>query len=159
MDELKKVVIYTDGCCLGNPGAGGYGVILRYNHHEKHFSGGFRLTTNNRMEIMAAIIGLSALKERCRVIIYSDSQYLVEAMTKGWVVRWKANHWWRNKDEQAMNFDLWERVLSLCEKHSVTFLWIKGHDGHPENEACDRLAKYAARQDGLPHDEGYYISD
>jgi len=107
------------------------------------------------MELMAAIIGLSALKERCRVMLYSDSQYLVESMTKGWVARWKANHWWRNKDEQAMNVDLWARVLSLCEQHAVTFLWVKGHDGHPENEACDRLSKDAARQEDLPHDEGY----
>ncbi|MFH0957279.1 MAG: ribonuclease HI, partial [Pseudomonadota bacterium] len=126
MDELKDVTIYTDGCCFGNPGAGGYGVILRYNNHEKRLSGGFRFTTNNRMEIMAVIIGLSALKERCRVTLYSDSQYVVESMTKGWVARWKANHWWRNKDEKAMNVDLWERLLSLCQQHSVTFLWVKG---------------------------------
>ena len=155
MDELKEVTIYTDGGCLGNPGSGGYGVVLRHGNHEKCLSGGFRLTTNNRMEIMAAIVGLEALKAPCAVTLHTDSKYVVDAMTQGWVLRWKAKNWWRTKDEKAINVDLWERLLKICERHQVKFIWLKGHAGHPENERCDQLAKEAASQPDLPIDEVY----
>ncbi|WP_303883703.1 ribonuclease HI [Acetomicrobium mobile] len=152
---MKKVTIYTDGACLGNPGPGGYGVVLLYNGHRKEISGGFRLTTNNRMEIYAAIVGLSALNCSCEVTLYTDSRYLADAMNKGWVRRWKAKGWMRNKKEKALNVDLWKKLLELCEKHKVKFIWVKGHDGNPENERCDELSTSAARLPDLPADEGY----
>jgi ribonuclease HI len=155
MSELKEVTIYTDGCCIMNPGPGGYGVILCYNNHEKELSGGFRLTTSNRMEIMAAIVGLKVLKTPCSVTLYSDSKYLVESMTEGWVHCWKINNWWRNKKEKAVNIDLWEELLDLCGKHKVKFVWLKGHNGHIYNERCDAISKKAANQQNLTIDEGY----
>ena len=118
-------------------------------------SGGFRLTTNNRMEIYAAIAGLELLKQPCRVTLYSDSQYLVDAMMKGWVMKWRQNDWWRTSKDRALNIDLWERLLRLCETHQVEFRWVKGHAGHLENERCDALAMSALRQPDLPSDEGY----
>src|SRR5262245_578798 len=121
MADNKKVVIYTDGACLGNPGPGGYGVVLLYNNTRKEISGGFRLTTNNRMEIFAAIAGLKALKTSCEVTIYSDSQYVVDAIMRGWASRWKANGWRRNKKDMAVNADLWEQLLNLCAQHEVKF--------------------------------------
>lgn len=154
-DPQKNVTIYTDGGCLGNPGPGGYGVVLRYGEHEKRLSGGFRQTTNNRMEIMAAITGLEALKSPCSITLYSDSKYLVDAMRLGWVERWKANGWRRNKKEKAVNVDLWERLLAVCEGHTVSFVWIEGHAGHRYNEACDVLSKQAAARADLPVDDGY----
>ena len=154
-DPKKEVTIYTDGGCLGNPGPGGYGVVLRYGRHEKCLSGGFARTTNNRMEIMAAIVGLESLKDPCRVTLHSDSKYVVDAMTLGWVRRWRANSWRRNKKDKAVNVDLWERLLAACARHEVAFKWVKGHAGHPDNEACDRLANAAAARDDLPIDEGY----
>lgn len=153
--NLKHVTIYTDGACSGNPGPGGYGVVLIYGKHRKELSGGFRLTTNNRMEIMAAIVGLSALKEKCRVTLYTDSQYLVDAIMKGWAKRWKANNWYRNKKEKARNIDLWDKLLPLCEQHEVEFVWIRGHNGNPNNERCDNLSVQASAQDDLPPDVGY----
>ena len=155
MNKLKEIIIYTDGSCIGNPGPGGYCVILKYNEHEKQISGGFRLNTNNRMEIMAAIVGLEALKFRCSVTLYSDSKYLVEAMNENWVQRWKANGWFRNKKERAINIDLWERLLDLCNRHSVKFVWVKGHKGDKWNEQCDALSKKAATQQGVLIDEEY----
>jgi ribonuclease HI len=155
MSDTKKVVIYTDGACLGNPGPGGYGAVLLYQNTRKEISGGFRLTTNNRMEIFAAIAGLQALKASCDVTLYSDSQYVVNAITKGWASRWKANGWRRNKKEMAINADLWEQLLTLCAQHKVNFVWVRGHAGNKENERCDELAVCAARQNGLPHDNGY----
>jgi ribonuclease HI len=157
MDDAKKpaVTIYTDGGCLGNPGPGGYGVVLRYGQHEKCLSGGFARTTNNRMEIMAAIVGLEALKDTCDVTLHSDSKYVVDAMSKGWVQRWRANGWKRNKKDKAVNVDLWERLLTACAVHEVAFKWVKGHAGHPDNEACDRLANAAAARTDLPPDEAY----
>lgn len=152
---MKSVLIYTDGACIGNPGLGGYGVILAYDKHRKELSGGYRLTTNNRMELMAAIQGLAALKEPCQVQLFSDSEYLVKAMEKGWARRWKANNWYRNKKEKAENQDLWEEILDLCNKHTVQFEWIRGHDGHLENERCDTLAITAARLPNLPIDREY----
>ncbi len=156
MDESKKeVTIYTDGGCLGNPGPGGYGVVLRCGRHEKCLSGGFARTTNNRMEIMAAIAGLEALKDPCHVTLHSDSKYVVNAMTQGWVQRWRANGWKRNKKDKAVNVDLWLRLLDACARHEVAFKWVKGHAGHPDNEACDRLANAAATRRDLPTDAGY----
>ena len=151
----EQVTIYTDGACLGNPGPGGYGAVLLYGSQRKELSGGFKLTTNNRMEITAALVALEALREPCRVILYSDSQYLVNAMSKGWAQRWQANGWKRNKREDAVNPDLWERMLELCQRHTVEFRWVRGHSGTKENERCDRLAVAAARDSGLPDDPGY----
>ena len=152
---LKNVTIYTDGGCLGNPGPGGYGVVLIYGTIRKELSGGFRRTTNNRMELMAAIRGLEALKLPCRVTLHSDSEYVVNAMEKGWARRWRDNGWRRNKKEKAINPDLWERLLGLCEIHQVRFQWVRGHAGTPENERCDRLAQDAARGKHLAVDEAY----
>ncbi|AEF94692.1 Ribonuclease H [Desulfotomaculum nigrificans CO-1-SRB] len=149
---MKDVVIYTDGACSGNPGPGGYGVVLLYQGHRKELSGGFRDTTNNRMEILAAIVGLEALKESCNVTVYTDSQYLYNAIEKGWAKKWRANGWMRNKKEPALNPDLWDRLLKLMERHNVKFVWVKGHAGHPENERCDQLAVAAAKQPNLPPD-------
>ena len=152
----KHVSIYTDGACLGNPGPGGYGVVLLYGQHRKELSGGFRLTTNNRMEIMAVIVGLEELQEPCSVSLYSDSQYVVNAISKGWAKRWKANGWKRNsKGEKALNPDLWDKMLDLCGKHEVTFKWVKGHSGNKENERCDSLAVDSAKMKELPADSGY----
>ena len=153
-----KIDIYTDGACIGNPGRGGYGVVLLYDEHRKELSGGYRKTTNNRMEILAAIVGLEALKQGCHVQVYSDSQYLVNAMELGWAGKWRANGWRRNKREKALNPDLWKRLLGLCEHHDVKFAWVRGHVGNPENERCDELATEAARQPNLPVDEGYETS-
>ena len=155
MTEPKHVIIYTDGACIGNPGPGGYGVVLLYQNHRKELSGGFRKTTNNRMEIMAAIMGLEALREKCRVMLCSDSEYLVKAMSKGWVRRWRANGWKRNKKDRALNPDLWERLLQLCEHHEVEFRWVMGHAGNAGNARCDELAVQAAQQPNLPIDGGY----
>ena len=151
----KTVIIYTDGACSGNPGPGGYGVVLCYQKQQKQLAQGFRLTTNNRMEIMAAIAGLDALKSSCRVKLYSDSKYLVDAMTRGWVMRWQANGWKRNKKEQASNIDLWKRLLPLCRRHKVEYIWLKGHAGHQWNECCDQLARQALDRPHLLPDEGY----
>jgi ribonuclease HI len=155
MERLKRVTIYTDGACLGNPGPGGYGVVLLYKGRRKELSGGYRETTNNRMEIMAAIVGLKALKEKCEATLYSDSEYLVKAMTKGWVERWRKNNWRRNRKEKALNPDLWEQLLQLYEYHQVEFKWVKGHAKSAENNRCDELALEAAQQSNLLVDEGY----
>lgn len=152
---FKQVTIYTDGACLGNPGPGGYGVILLYGNRRKELSAGFRLTTNNRMEILAAIIGLQTLKEKCRVILYSDSQYLVNAMQLGWAARWRENQWLRNKRDKALNPDLWEQLLRCSGSSDVEFRWLRGHAGHPENERCDQLAMAAAKGRNLAIDFGY----
>lgn len=152
---LKHVAIYTDGAASGNPGPGGYGVILEFQGKRKELSGGYRRTTNNRMELLAAVVGLEALKERCEVTLYTDSAYLVNALNEGWAQRWRAHGWMRNKNEPALNPDLWERLLRLCEQHEVHFVWVKGHAGHPENERCDQLAQEAARGINLPVDTAY----
>ena len=155
----QNVTIHTDGACLGNPGPGGYGVVLRYEERSeerrKELAGGFRETTNNRMELTAAIIGLEALKEPCTVTLYSDSRYLVDAISKGWAKRWQANGWKRNKRDAAVNPDLWARLLKLLDQHDVEFRWVRGHAGNRENERCDKLASEAARQSRLPVDPGY----
>jgi len=149
---MKKIKLFTDGACSGNPGPGGYGAILKYGDHTKELSGGFRNTTNNRMELMAVIAGLSQLKEPCQVSVVTDSRYVVDAIQRGWVNRWASNGWMRNKKEKASNVDLWKKLLALLRKHDVTFTWIRGHTGHPENERCDQLAVSAAAGPDLRED-------
>ncbi len=149
------VTIYTDGACIGNPGPGGYGAVLLSGEHRKELSGGFANTTNNRMEILAAIVGLESLKKPSAVTIYSDSRYLVDAIEKGWAPKWQANGWMRNKKERAVNPDLWERLLDLTKQHDVEFRWVRGHAGNKENERCDKLAVAAAKGRNLPVDSGY----
>lgn len=152
---MKKVTIYTDGACSGNPGPGGYGAVLRYGGHSRELSGGFRKTTNNRMELLAVISGLEALKFPCEVTIYSDSRYIVDAVNKGWARRWKANGWQRNKKEKAVNPDLWARLLDLLDVHHTEFRWVKGHAGNEGNERADALAVAAANAEDLAVDQGY----
>lgn len=137
---MKTVEIFSDGACSGNPGPGGYGTILRFGAAEKELSGGDAHTTNNRMELMGVIAGLSALKEPCRVVLTTDSKYVVDSITKGWVYGWQKKGWKKSDGKTALNIDLWEQLLPLLEKHKVEFNWVKGHAGHPENERCDRLA-------------------
>ncbi len=137
---MKEVTIFTDGACSGNPGPGGWGAILRYGSAEKELSGGERETTNNRMELTAVIVALAALKEPCAVTLYSDSKYVVDAIDKGWVYGWKKKGWIKSDKKPALNVDLWEQLLPLLAYHKVTFRWVKGHNEHPENERCDRLA-------------------
>ncbi len=144
MSQPKHVDIYTDGACSGNPGPGGYGVILNYKGTRRELSGGEAATTNNRMELKAVITGLEALKEPCEVTLYSDSKYIIDAIQQRWVYKWKANGWMRNKKDPALNPDLWQRLLEQLERHQVNFVWVKGHAGHPENERCDALAVAAA---------------
>lgn len=137
---MKTVEIFTDGACSGNPGPGGWGAVLRYNGHEKEMSGGEAHTTNNRMELSAVLFALGALKEECNVILTSDSKYVVDSIEKGWVYGWKKKGWKKADGKPALNVDLWEQLLPLLARHKVTFNWIKGHAGHPENERCDRMA-------------------
>ena len=136
----KHIEIFTDGACSGNPGPGGWGAILRFGEHEKELSGGEKNTTNNRMELTAVISALSALKEPCEVTLTTDSKYVADAIEKGWAVSWKNNGWRKADKKPALNSDLWEELLNLLEIHEVTFNWVKGHAGHPENERCDKLA-------------------
>ncbi len=137
---MKFVELFTDGACSGNPGPGGWGVVLRYNGHEKELSGGEKDTTNNRMELTAAIMGLSALKEPCEVRLVTDSKYVADGITKGWAESWRKNNWRKADKKPALNPDLWEKLLDLIKEHNVTIEWVKGHAGHPENERCDQLA-------------------
>lgn len=154
------VKIYTDGSARGNPdGPGGYGTILHYTDprgvlHEREFSQGYIRTTNNRMELMAAITGLEALTKPCQVELYSDSKYLTDAFNQKWIDSWIRKGWKRGKNEPVKNVDLWQRLLAAMEGHQVTFIWVKGHDGHPLNERCDRLATTAADGADLIKDEG-----
>ncbi len=153
MSKIKQAIIYTDGACSGNPGPGGYGVVLLCEGSRRELSGGFQNTTNNRMEMLAAIKGLESLKERHKVTIFSDSKYLVDSISKGWVFRWMANGWMRNKRERALNVDLWKQLLKLCEFHDVEFQWVRGHSRNKENERCDYLAVQASRETRLPIDK------
>lgn len=137
---MKKIDIYTDGACSGNPGKGGWGAVLVYKDKEKEISGGEAQTTNNRMELTAVIEALSALKEPCEVTLTTDSKYVCDAINKGWVFSWKNNNWKKADKKPALNVDLWEKLLSLLEKHKVEFVWVKGHNGHKYNERCDALA-------------------
>jgi ribonuclease HI len=154
---MKRVDAYTDGACSGNPGPGGYAVILRWNGHEREISKGFRRTTNNRMEIRAVIAALESLTEPCELVIHSDSQYVVNAVQQGWARKWRANGWMRNKKEEALNPDLWGRLLDLLERsgHKVRFVWVRGHSGHDENERADELAVAACSAADLEVDAGY----
>ena len=136
----KQVEIFTDGACSGNPGAGGWGAVLRFGRHEKELSGGEMQTTNNRMELTAVIMALSALKEPCTVTITTDSKYVADAVSKGWVYGWQKKNWMRAPGEPVKNPDLWKRLLALLAEHDVTFRRVRGHNGHPENERCDALA-------------------
>jgi ribonuclease HI len=149
------VEIYTDGGCEPNPGPGGYGAVLLHPKKRHEVSAGFRLTTNNRMEIYAAIAGLQLLNRPCKVTLYTDSQYLADSMMKGWVAKWKKNDWWQTNQKRAENIDLWEKLLPLCEMHQVEFSWVRGHTGVLENERCDQLAMAALRGANPPPDEGY----
>jgi ribonuclease HI len=142
---MKAVTVYTDGACLGNPGPGGYAAILKYLGHEKVLQGADPKTTNQRMELMAAIAGLNALKEACAVEVVSDSQYLIKGMTE-WIKQWQAKGWKNGRGRAVENRDLWEKLTSLAEKHQVKWTWVRGHNGHPENERCDRLANEAAQR-------------
>lgn len=137
---MKYIELFTDGACSGNPGPGGWGVVLRYQGHEKELCGGEKETTNNRMELTAAIMGLSALKEPCKVRLVTDSKYVADGITKGWAESWQKNNWRKADKKPALNPDLWEKLLELVKTHDVTIEWVKGHAGHPENERCDRLA-------------------
>lgn len=168
---MKKVKIYTDGACSGNPGPGGWGAIISFSGLEKELSGGAAYTTNNRMELTAAIEALKALNQKCEVDLYSDSKYLVDALEKGWVYTWRKNNWIKSDKKPALNPDLWETLLGLMAKHKVTVHWVKGHANNSRNERCDKLAvaesrKYArmgnikpepeeekVRWEGLPWDE------
>ncbi len=152
---MKEVTIYTDGACSGNPGKGGFGVVLNYMGKKKEISKGYKCTTNNRMEIMAALAGLSALKEPCRVILYSDSKYLVDSVNKGWIASWQKNGWKNSKKEKVKNRELFEELIELMNIHEVEYRWVKGHDGHSENERCDYLATSAAKSENLEEDTGY----
>jgi ribonuclease HI len=146
----SEAIIYTDGACIGNPGPGGYGVIIIKGEKREELSGGFRRTTNNRMEMKAAIEGLSKLSEPARVTLYSDSQYLVNGINLGWARQWRIK-----KYKGKKNPDLWEQILQLCERHDVKFKWVQGHNGQPENERCDQLSVQAALRRGLPADSIY----
>ena len=157
-DALKNVVLFCDGACLGNPGPGGYGVILVYGAHRRELSGGFRLTTNNRMELTAAIKGFEALKERCAVRLVSDSEYLVNAISKRWIHGWQARGW-RRQGKAVPNADLWQQILRWLAFHQVSVEWIRGHAGHAENERCDLIARTAASAADLPSDAGYERRD
>ena len=137
---MKHVDIYTDGACRGNPGRGGWGAILVYHGHEKELSGGEAQTTNNRMELTAAIVALETLKEPCEVTLYSDSKYMIDSITKGWAESWRARGWKKGDKSPALNPDLWEKLLNLLSLHKVTFVWVRGHNGHAYNERCDTLA-------------------
>lgn len=137
---MTEVEIFTDGACSGNPGPGGWGAVLRCGEHVKELSGGAAETTNNRMEMTAVIEALGALKRPCRVTLTSDSKYVIDAVTKGWAKKWQANNWIKGDKKPALNPDLWKKLLALLDLHEVTFVWVKGHAGHPENERCDELA-------------------
>ena len=137
---MKKVNIYTDGACKGNPGPGGWGAILVYKGIEREMSGGDASTTNNRMELTAVIEALEALKEPCEVELCSDSRYVLDALTKGWAVSWRANGWKKADKKPALNSELWDRLLTLTERHKMSYVWVKGHEGHPYNERCDAMA-------------------
>ena len=145
-EGMKEIALYTDGACSGNPGPGGWAAILVYGAHEKVLSGGEKATTNNRMELTAVIEGLKALREPCRVALWSDSKYVLDALEKGWAVKWRSKGWMRNKTDRALNPDLWEELLTLCAKHSIEYHWVKGHAQHPYNERCDALAVAESRK-------------
>ncbi|MBC8276800.1 MAG: ribonuclease HI [FCB group bacterium] len=152
---MKHVIIYTDGAAKGNPGPGGYGVVLLYNSKRKELSGGFRRTTNNRMELLGVLTGLRALKEPCMVTIYTDSKYIVDAVNQRWLFAWKRMNWIRKGNNPVMNVDMWEEIYDQLQTHDITFKWVKGHADNKENERCDELASKAALGKKLKVDSNY----
>jgi ribonuclease HI len=156
---LRQVVIYSDGACTGNPGPGGYGVVIFSEGTRTELSAGYRRTTNNRMEMLGCIVGLQTLEERCYVTIYSDSRYVVNAIEQKWAVRWRKNNWQRRDEngqmKPALNADLWAKMLDLCDQHMVRFEWVRGHAGNEENERCDQLARAATVSGNLAIDSFY----
>ncbi len=158
MEENKLTVeMYTDGACSGNPGAGGYGTILRYKdttgqYHEKELTAGYKMTTNNRMELLAVIVGLEALKKPCKVKITSDSKYFIDAFEQKWIESWQSNNWKNASKKPVKNMDLWKRLLKAMEIHDIELIWVKGHNGHEFNERCDKLAVNSSQSDNLLDD-------
>ena len=157
VSPADRIVIYTDGSSLGNPGPGGYGVVIPSDGEDLELSGGFRKTTNNRMELLACIVGLEQFPSPETVVLYSDSRYVVDGITKGWAKGWQRNGWRKSNGAKALNIDLWKRLLELCSRHDVHFVWVKGHAGNPGNERCDQLATQAAAKSNLPADQGYEV--
>ena len=155
VDQEGRILVFTDGGSIHNPGPGGYGIVIVEAGGPREISGGFRKTTNNRMELMGCIVALSQFEKPTRILLRSDSQYVVNGIIKGWAERWRENGWMRTPDEPAQNSDLWEKLLVLIEKHDVVFEWVKGHAGHAGNERCDELARAAARKKSLPADLAY----
>lgn len=158
MTQRKQVTVYTDGSCLGNPGPGGYGAVMLYRQHRKEINQGFSLTTNNRMELLAAIEALEALIEPCQVILHTDSQYMRQGITK-WINGWKRNGWQTKAKEPVKNVDLWLRLDAVQQRHDIDWRWVKGHSGNVENERCDQLAREAASAKELINDNGYQPND
>jgi ribonuclease HI len=152
---LRDVTVYTDGACTGNPGPGGYGIVLIHGAKRREISGGFRLTTNNRMELMAVIVALETLRYRCRVTVNTDSAYVCNGITLGWVLRWRAKGWRKSDGKPVLNVDLWTRLLALAAQQDLSFVWLRGHNGDAENERCDVLAVEAAKRPNLSSDDGY----
>ncbi|WP_395343052.1 ribonuclease HI [Ningiella sp. W23] len=153
---MKKVNLYTDGSCLGNPGPGGYGALLIFGKHKKELSQGFKHTTNNRMELLAPIEALNALSEPCEVELYTDSQYVKNGIQQ-WIKGWKRNNWRTSAKKPVKNVDLWKLLDKACERHKINWHWVKGHSGHPENERVDDLAREAAQSDKLLDDHGFEV--
>lgn len=151
---MKNVAVYTDGSCLGNPGPGGYGAVLIFNQHRKELSKGYQLTTNNRMELLAAVVSLESLQEPCNVTLTTDSQYVKNGINQ-WIHNWKRNGWRTANKKPVKNADLWQLLDSAVNRHTVQWKWVKGHSGHPENERCDTLARSAAESTDLVEDTGY----
>ena len=163
MNVMPEVEIYTDGACSGNPGKGGYGVVIRYKKNNgeyvsKEISEGFITTTNNRMEVLSAIVALNALKKPCKVKLYSDSKYLVDAIEKKWLDNWQAKNWKTSNKKPVKNIDLWEKLLLAMKPHEIDWIWVKGHAGHEFNERCDQLGVAAYNSDNLKVDDGYVES-
>lgn len=152
---MKTVTIFTDGACSGNPGPGGFGAVIIYGEMRREISDGFKLTTNNRMEILAVIEALKILRQPCNVNLYSDSKYVVDAIKKGWLQKWQKNNWLRNKSQPVSNIDLWQNLLPLLQFHNVNFIWVKGHNDNQENERCDYLARSAINSPSLNIDFNY----
>ena len=150
-----RIIIHTDGGALNNPGPGGYGAVIDDGETRRELSGGYRFTTNNRMELMAVIKALEALEKSSDVILFSDSKYVVDAVSKGWARKWRKNDWMRNSKDKALNPDLWERLLGLLDRHRVEFRWVRGHSGNPDNERCDELVRMESAKMGLPPDKIY----
>lgn len=156
---MKQITIYTDGSSRGNPGPGGYGTLLIYQGQRKELSSGFAKTTNNRMEILAALTGIESLNEPCNITLYSDSKYVIDTMDKGWIHGWKKKGWSRGPNKPLKNVDLWMRMHAAVQPHKISWKWVKGHAGNPNNERCDILATRAADRKGNPVDEGFQPQD